>query len=187
MLPTLHFPASVAANALLRTRALSCVEWGLCVASGSGNTARSIPRLAGPAQQVCKGMTHAQTPRESAISPSGSCMYSPACHPATPEVSPLPSPQVVSKGKTSPRGLHLPFSFANDENDFLPATVDSVCTVIKRLHPHVPVTLRLNLQGFSREPTLNIWTTRTTGLRRESGFSSTCHHVRILAAATNAF
>ena len=37
-------PASVAANALLRTRALPCAEWGLCVASGSGNTAQSIPR-----------------------------------------------------------------------------------------------------------------------------------------------
>lgn len=39
----LHFPAGAAAHALRRTGTLPCAEWGLCVASGSGNTAWSIP------------------------------------------------------------------------------------------------------------------------------------------------
>lgn len=67
----------------------------------------------GPAQQVCKGMTHAQTPRESAIFASGSCHVPTSLPPLPPqEVSPFPSPQVVSKGKTSQEvftcPLHLP-------------------------------------------------------------------------------
>lgn len=64
----------------------------------------------GPAQQVCKGMTHTQTPRESAISASGSCHVPTSLPPLPPQkVSPLPSPQVVSKGKTSQEGFTCPF------------------------------------------------------------------------------
>lgn len=134
----------------------------------------------GPAQQVCKGMTHAQTPRESAISPSGSHHVLTSLPPLPPQkVSPLPSPQVVSKGKTSPRGLHLPFSFANDENDFLPATVDSVCTVIKEAPPSRPRHSQAEPPGILQGTHPEHLDHQDTGLRRESGFSSTCHHVRM--------
>lgn len=90
VLPKLHFPDGAAAHALLRTRTLPCAEWGLCVTSGSGNTAWSIPW-----HGTCRaGLQKHDTYSEACCF----CLsllpftYQPLPPPAGPGVSPLPSP-----------------------------------------------------------------------------------------------
>lgn len=122
---------------------LSPVEWGLCVASGSGNTAQVYSSARDLPSRFARHDTCSDSSRVCYFSlwlPP--CTHQPAT-PATQKGLSSPPPQVVSKGKTSPRVFTCPFHLPM-MNDFLPATVDSVAQSSKRLHPPVPA-LRLNL------------------------------------------
>lgn len=134
VLPKLHFPAGAAVHALLRTRTLPCAEWGLCVASGSGNTTWSIPL-----HRTCR----AGLQKHDIHSEACCFCLTPAIYPCLPSSlywprGSLPSPLPTSHFKRwdFPRGLHLPLSFVGGENDFLSARVDRITAQSsKRLHP----------------------------------------------------
>lgn len=122
VLPKLHLPAGVAAHTLLRMRTLPCAEWGLCVAPGSGNTAWSIPW-----HRTCRAGLQTYDTHSDSPSASHFCHLlrgHPPSSPCQPKESlPFPLPTSHFKGWDFPRGLHLPFSFVGDENNFLPARV----------------------------------------------------------------
>lgn len=126
VLPELHFPAGAAAHALLRTRTLPWAEWGLCVASGSGNTTGSIPWHGTCLASLPKHDTHSS-------SPSVCCFcrrllpftYQPvtSAPPATPRGLPHPPhTKVTSKGGTAQEGFNCPFHLLKPRmTSFLPA------------------------------------------------------------------
>lgn len=127
VLPKLHFPAGGAAHALLRTRTLPCAEWGLCVASGSGNTAWSIPWHGTCRAGLQKHGTH-QTCSEACCFCSHSCIYLPdTLPPAGPGGSlPFPPPHKSLQKMGLPKRSSPVFVSSHDESDFLPARVDGI-------------------------------------------------------------
>lgn len=137
----------------------------------------------GPAGQVCKSMTHAQTPLAPAASASRFChlLTSRPLLPFQPRGSlPFPGPTSRFKVWDFPGGLHLPSSFVGDENNFLPARVDSPYTISMRLHPHARLPSHSHADALKalQEAHPEHLDHEAQEHRREGSFFSTCHRSR---------